>query len=45
MKIINQYKEDGEDGVEYYEVLEHYLNNFEKIINNKRSRKHRKTKK
>ena len=40
-EIINQYKEDG---VEYYEVLEYYLNNFEKIINNKRARKPRKTK-
>ena len=40
-EILNQYKEDGD---EYYEVLEYYLNNFEDIINNKRPRKSRKTK-
>ena len=41
-KIVNQYKEDG---VEYYEVLEYYINNFEEIINNKRPRKLRNKKK
>jgi hypothetical protein len=40
-EILDQYKEDGD---EYYEVLEYYLNNFEEIINNKRPRKSRKTK-
>ena len=40
-EILDQYKEDGD---EYYEVLEYYLNNFEDIINNKRGRKSRKTK-
>ena len=41
-EIINDYKEDGD---EYYEVLQYYLNNFETIINNKRTRKTRKSKK
>ena len=40
--FVNQYKEDG---VEYYEVLEYYINNFEEIINNKRPRKLRNKKK
>ena len=41
-EILEDYEEDGD---EYYEVLEYYLNNFENIINNKRPRKTRKSKK
>ena len=37
--ILQQYKEDGE---EYIKALDYYFNNFEEIINNKRSRKSRK---
>ena len=37
--IIEKYKEDGE---EYSQALEFYLNNFEDITNNKRARKLRK---
>ena len=42
IEIINQYKEDG---VEYYNILEYYLNNFEVIINKKKSRRPIKRKK
>ena len=37
--ILQQYKEDGE---EYIKALYYKFNNFEEIINNKRSRKSRK---
>ena len=37
--IVERYPEDGE---EYIEYLNYYINNFETIINNKRSRKPRK---
>ena len=37
--IIKKYPKDGE---EYIEYLNYYINNFETIINNKRSRKSRK---
>ena len=38
-EIINDNEEDGD---EYYDVIEYYLNNYEAIINNKRPRKPRK---
>ena len=38
-EILEKYKEDGN---EYYETLKYYLNNFEKIIYNKKARKSRK---
>ena len=41
-KILNKYDEDGED---YVQSINYYLNNFEKIINNKRSRNKRKNEK
>ena len=40
-EIVNDNEEDGD---EYYEVLEYYLNNYEAIINNKRPRKPRNSK-
>ena len=41
-EIKNEYKEEGK---EYYETLEYYLNKFEEIINNKRARNARKKEK
>ena len=40
-EIINFYKEDG-DGDRYYKVLEYALNNFQFIVNNKKTKKKRK---
>ena len=34
--IIDKYEKDGD---EYYNTLNYYLNNYERIINNKKSRK------
>ena len=38
-EIINKFKEDG---VDYYNTLKYYLDNFEQIINKKKARKSRK---
>ena len=50
LKTFNQIKDDilkkyPEDGEEYIEILDYYLQNYEEIINNKKARKLRKVNK
>ena len=42
MKCFNDVKEEFSDDKEYLAIVKYHLNNFESIINNKKSRKPKK---
>ena len=45
MKLFKDFKEEFKDDKEYFDIIMYHLNNFEVIINKKKSRKRKKNKK